>query len=508
MSKFLFILSFSLTVSVKAQTYNNSYLLNKPAAVFRGLLIVDDTLVAHGYVAESFPPYPVKYIVAKFDFQGNPVVGYSAMLDSFTDYWTQNHFIISSDNCFAFAGTKNTGQGGLFFKITNRGAIVFAKQYTDSIALAYGYHHIVELHDSSFILLGYSSANGLTVDLTITKTDPSGNELWRKRIGVSNLTEMPFGLFQLNNGNILIGAGKGEYDFYRVNYSNTYLIELDTAGNIISSWLDTTNRTYGPTAYLQQSNGDAIYSTMWLDTVISLGGAPQSYGNLVRGYIVREDSLHHKIWELKLGHRSSVPALFQMKKLSDGNYLAVGGTGDTTYSDGQPYKNTGWLVKFSEDGNVIWQRRYFKTTDMPGQTNYLYDFVELSNGDIVACGERIDQFANYPQQGWLIRLDANGCLYNDSCGVLLEIEEPPAYAKIYCFPNPFNDNITISFSETASSPAEIQVSDMAGRILTKVSIPPYQTTFNIETEKFAKGIYVAALSKEGKIISIVKIVKQ
>lgn len=355
MCKLTFILSYFLLLSgfANAQTYNNNYLFDKPAAVFRGLHLVDDALVVHGYIAESFPFYPVKYIVAKFDLQGNPVVGYSAMLDSFTDYWTQNHFIRTSDNCFAFVGTKNTGQGGLFFKITNHGAIVFAKQYIDSTVWAYGYYHLIELYDSSFVLLGYSSTNGLTFDLTLAKTDPSGNELWRKRIGVSNLTEMPFGLFQLNSGNILIGAGKGEYDFYRVNYSNTYLIELDTAGNIISSWLDTTNRTYGPTAYIQQPNGDAIYSTTWLDTVISLGGAPTSYGNLVRGYIVREDSLHNKLWELKLGQASAIPNLFQLKKVSDGNYLAVGGTYDSTYTDGQPYKNTGWLVKFDESGNVI-----------------------------------------------------------------------------------------------------------------------------------------------------------
>lgn len=510
MKKLLIILSFSLAVSVKAQTYNNGYLLNKPAAVFRGLMLLNDTLIAHGYIAESFPFYPVKYIIAKFDLDGNPVIGYSAMLDSFTDYWTQNHFILTKDSCFAFVGVKNTGEGGLFFKTTTQGAILFGKEYTDSTAWSYGFNYLLQLEDSSFLILGSTSSTNLILDLILIKTNSSGNLLWSKKLGTSNLTEMPFGMFQLQNGNILIGAGKGNYAPYQITYSNTYLLEIDTGGTILKSWLDTTNKTYGPTAYLQQPNGDAIYCSIRQDTIISTGGNPTNYASIHKGYIVREDSLHNKLWQLTLGQGSSIPAFFQMKKLSDGKYLAVGGTYDSTYTDGQPYKNTGWLVKFDEDGTIIWQRRYFNTTDMPGQTNYLYDFVELSDGGIVAAGERIDQFTDYPQQGWLLRLDNYGCLIPGCQNVGINETEVSLYdLKIY--PNPVSDILYLYFNsanQTEQATYEVKISSIQGNRIEQLPNLQTESTYIINTKNFPQGIYIIQLLKNNQLIKTGKILKQ
>ena len=509
MSKLTFILSYFLLLSVfaNAQTYNNSYLLDKPATVFRGLHLVDDTLIAHGYSAEWFPPFPVKYIIAKIDLDGTPLIGHSAMLDSFTDYFTYSHFLVTYDISYAFVGQKGvSGEAGLFFKVKRNGTIEFAKQYTDSTAWGYGFIGIIELPDSCFIILGRHTTANDVVSSILIKTDPLGNTIWRRKY--SYLNEIPTGITLLQSGNILLSSSCSGNNFNGPTSNiNTLFRTIDTAGNILSTWIDTTKRTFGANAYLQLNDGGGIYVSEWINGIYNSGGNPPTYLSMRTGYIVREDSLHNKLWQLKLGQASAIPNLFQLKKLSEGNYLAVGGTYDSTYTDGQPYKNTGWLIKFDADGNIIWQRRYFNTEDYPGQTNYLYDFVELADGDIVAAGERIDLFNDYPQRGWLLRLDSYGCLVPgcESVGII-DSKDEAKYLSIY--PNPISDRLHIYFnSPNEKSNYSLKIYTVEGKELYSIPNLANNSTYIINTELFPKGVLIAQFLSENNIISSHKIVK-
>lgn len=509
MSKLTFILSYFLLLSgfANAQTYNNGYLLDKPAAVFRGLHVVDDTLIAHGYLAEWFPPFPVKYILAKIDLDGTPLIGYSAMLDSFTDYFTASRFLITKDGGYAFVGTKGlSGVGGLFFKLKRNGTIEFAKQYLDSTAWGYGFTSVIELPDSCFIILGMHTTANDVISSILIKTDPFGNTIWKRKYNY--LSEIPTGITLLQSGHILLSSSCSGNKFNGPTSNiNTLFRTIDTAGNILSTWIDTTKKTFGANAYLQLNDGGGIYVSEWINGIYNGGGNPPTYLSMRTGYIVREDSLHNKLWELKLGQASAIPNLFQLKKLSDGNYLAVGGTYDSTYTDGQPYKNTGWLIKFDESGNVIWQRKYFNTEDFPGQTNYLYDFVELSDGGIVAAGERIDWFNDYPQRGWLLRLDSYGCLV-PGCEIvgIEESNNETEYLSVY--PNPISDRLVIYFnSPNEKSNYSLKIYTLEGKELYSIPNLTNNATYILNTESFPKGILIAQFLSESKIISSRKIVK-
>lgn len=503
MKYLLTLLCFCWYIAAKAQTYNNGYLLGKPAAVFRGIHLVNDTLVAHGYAADAFPPYPVKYVLAKITADGTLQYTHTSMLDSFTDYFTQGRFIITNDSGYAFAGIKGMFEGGLLFKLDKHGALEFYKEYTDSAVWGYGFQNVLQLPDSGYVILGSrSNTNGDKASIVL-RTDALGNILWKVPFGS---TEAPGSITLLQNGNILVcnaftfGTG--------LNYfTNTLFRTLDTAGNIVSTWADTTKKSYEPNAYLQLPDGGGIYVGQWLDTIYTAyNGSTPYYPGLLKAQIVRDDSLHNKLWSLPIGHPSAIPNLFQVKQLNDGNYLAVGGTSDTTYTDGQPYKNTGWLVKFDINGTIIWQRKYFNTADLPGQTNYLYDFVELADGSIIAAGERIDQFNDYPQRGWLLRLDEFGCLVQGCQHVGINNEaEANSYWKVY--PNPVNDNLNIYFNAPVSADYSLKLFTADGREMLSVPALENATTYTLSTAHLAAGMYVAQLLKGNRPVSFYKVVK-
>ncbi len=145
---------------------------------------------------------------------------------------------------------------------------------------------------------------------------------------------------------------------------------------------------------------------------------------------------------------------------------------------------------------------------MPGQTNYLYDFVELADGGIVAAGERIDWFTDYPQQGWLLRLDSYGCLVPGCQTVgVKENEDVSHYLSLY--PNPFSDQLQIYFNAPNEFGSySFKLLSFEGRLLNSVSGLQNNTTYSLNTEVLPKGIFLVQLFSDDKLVSSHKIVKQ
>jgi hypothetical protein len=494
---------------VKAQPYfNNSYLFEREASVFRSILQIDDTLFVHGWITENFPPYPVKYVVAKIDLEGNVAGKLTNSLDTFTDYFTQGNLLLTKDSCFAFVGS---GSVGYLIKIRLNGDTVFVKQYDNNPLWGWGYHFLklLELPDSSFVILG-NHVDGLGGEGSIiARVDSKGNLIWRKKFSSFPMDDSPGSITLLKNGNILMATAWGiqnsKYAFY-----NTQFRTYDWNGNLINDWVDTTRKTQSAYSYLQLDDGGGIYAVRWIDTVINYGGnmpGTESYSPVCSGIIFRDDSLHSKLWELRVGSSSAIPVFFQLKQLTDGNYLAVGGTGDTTWTDGQPYKNTGWLVKFTPDGQLLWERKYYNTSDFPAQTNYLYDFVELSDGNIIAIGERIDYHTSYPQRGWMLRLDSYGCLVPGCENVGIDNENDERN-NLSVFPNPTNDVFSAYFNAIDNSKAyTLSLYSLEGRQIEQLGNLSNGTTYSFDLSNYSSGVYFLQLKSNNHLISSHKIIK-
>jgi len=499
---------------VKAQPYfNNSYLFEREASYLSSITVVQDTLVVHGWITENFPPYPVKYVVAKIDLEGNVADKYTNMLDTFTDYFTQGNLVITKDSCFAFVGSSGFGAIGYLVKIRQNGDTVFIKKYDNNQlwGLSGSFKQLLELPDSSFLILA-NLINGLGAEGTIlARVNSEGDLVWQKKYNSFPMDDASGCVTLLGNGNILLGTAWGlsnsKYTFY-----NTQFRTYDWNGNLIDDWMDTTRKTQTANSYLQLEDGGGIYAVRWMDTVINYGGnmpGTESYSPVCSGIIFRDDTLHNKLWELRVGSSSAIPVFFQLKQLSDGNYLAVGGTNDTTWTDGQPDKNTGWLVKFTPDGQLLWEQKYYNTSDIPGQRNYLHDFVELSNGDIVAVGERIDWAWNalYPQRGWLLRLDSYGCLVPGCQNVGIE-NENDGRNNLSVFPNPTNNTFSAYFNDVDQSRnCQLSLFSLEGRQIDQWGNLSSGTTYTFDLSNYACGVYFLQLKSNNHLISSHKIIK-
>jgi hypothetical protein len=484
-----------------SQGYNNSYLVGRPACVFRGLGLDGDTLIAHGYIADSVNPYPVTYVMAKFLEDGTPLYLYSSRPDSIPEVFTQNHFLRTADGDYIFVGSSNPTVNSYFLRLNKNGNLDSWRKYTYNGQTTYQFIGIEQLVDSSYVILAVQGDGNQYHGTTILKVDNYGNIIWNK---VLSYTYSPVGI-SVTAGTIINVSATWYTSVGANSRYNAVDFKVDTSGATLSVNVDTTNQSFGWDKRLDVDGDRHIIIANHLSAMYYDGS--NGYIALRNVAITMRDTQQHIIWQNVIGQASAIPHLYQAKMLSDGNYLAVGGTYDSTYTDVQPYKSTGWLIKFNQQGNIMWQRKYFNTTDMPGQTNYLYDFVELPNGDIVAAGERIDWFVDYPQRGWLLRVDANGCMYN-SCGVWAEVPEI-AKPEIKVYPNPVAGNLFIGLTGADVNDAlNITLTNVQGSTVYQGRLATGTDTYTINTTHIPNGVYFIGLFSANQLIGRSKVIVQ
>jgi hypothetical protein len=142
------------------------------------------------------------------------------------------------DNGYIITGsTSSFGQGNTdvyLLKLDSMGQKKFEKSfggYSNEIGKS-----IVQLSDSSFVMLGYTSSFGIGgYDVFLVCADKNGNLLWQKTIGGSDW-DFAYGFDITADGGFIIAGST-----YSFGYGNAdgYVIKTDNVGNVIWS------KTYG-----------------------------------------------------------------------------------------------------------------------------------------------------------------------------------------------------------------------------------------------------------------------
>jgi len=257
------------------------------------------------------------------------------------------------------------------------------------------------------------------------KIDSSGNERWRRYYG-SNSTDEMAAAFIKTSGNRLLIAGQRnnrEYSDDHLFKSWSYLLLLDTAGNIVRDTVGEDENMGIPQSLIETQDGNFVYCTNYYV------GKYQWLGHFTRGYVAKIDSNLNTLWEGKFGDSSTLTGLRNIVELSTGELVTVGTNYNASYTSTSDYHNNGLVVKLNTQGSQLWQHDYRGVTRIGQQLedNVLHDCEVLSDGSIIACGVAQDNNDTFPQQAWLLRINADGCLDDGFCGYtgLDEVKKEP-----------------------------------------------------------------------------------
>ena len=485
--------------SANAQYFSKRYsILGFSNGYISSTQIINDTVYAMCYVNDTLPPYYPIASFEKFDKHGNLLNRNPLNIPDLINIWANNNTLIhTNDGGFAYGayiGIDSITNALVILKYDHHGNFQWFKKIIDSNSLAFECAAIIQDRSSNYYLTGAMQHTiSYDADMYVVKTDSLGGLLYKKVFLHPNADDGSNGICFNNKGHIVIG---GYADLYNINDFSTAryykeIYEIDTSGNLLNHILGTD--TNGPDASNILPTNDGGYL---------IAGSYFCYRDRHMdkwlGSISKLDSNFNEVWRWDAGPCSQYTAFISQKQSPDGNYVAVG----KSYDDANTsiHKN-GWVVKYSGNGQIIWNKLYRGITSdgYNGDENDIYSIAFMSDSSILCAG----QAANYDdtinsQKGWLLHLDAAGCLPDSlHCGAISGISEiQQAIGTIRAYPNPASDQIRFEVLLDQPSDYTLYITNVIGQKISETSLLSQTVTTNIDVRQWHSGLYIYKVTSE------------
>lgn len=315
-------------------------------------------------------------------------------------------------------------------------------------------YSIAQTSNGDFILGGTSdspisgdkteNSRGVS-DYWVVRIDNSGNKIWDKRFGGTASDELRAVISTSDNCIMLIGyslsdsSGDKSQDNWS-NYSDLWLVKLDSAGNKIwdkryggfaEELMDQYSNPSDPIdgGYIHQTkdNGFVIACT----STSGIGGdKSQTYVGWDDLWILKIDSNGVKQWDKTYGGTQG-DEMSSLILLQNSGFVLAGRTlsgigGNKT----EPLWGTHsdfWIVKLDSMGNKIWDKDI-------GGTDYEEEFgniAETQDGGLLMIGisysnisgNKTENNSLGAEQNWVVKLDSNGLVQWDKTIYTIDHEE-------------------------------------------------------------------------------------
>ncbi len=440
-----------------------------------------------------------------------------------------NSIIQTNDGGFIIAGTSDSNDGDVtgnnggrdywIVKIDNIGVLQWQKTFggsADDFA-----NYIQQTNDGGYIIAGYSESNDSDVagnyghrDFWIVKTDSIGSIVWQKNYGGSDF-EIAYSVQETFDGGYIVAGYSNSIDGdlagTNFNAQNYWLLKLDASG--IIQWFhlyggsatdealscqQTFDHGFIISGYTYSQNGhvtgyhgnmdawivkaDSTGNIQWQKTLGGTSGESASYvrqtadgGFIVActsssndddvsgnhgesdSWIVKLDSAGIIQWQKALGGSTSDGA-YSIQQTSDGGYI-VGGY--STSVDGDVSFNHGdydyWIVKLDVIGNIVWEKSLggsgIDVANSVLRTNdggyVIAGSINSNDGDVTVNHGNSDY--------WIVKLDSSQNVSINEIG--------ESISDIAVYPNPFSNQVSLSFKNRIQDKLSIEIRDIEGRIL-------------------------------------------
>jgi len=221
------------------------------------------------------------------------------------------------------------------------------------------------------------------------KLDSTGNIKWRRYFGGSN-TDTCYDVTETTDGYILVGSSdstdidisnnKGSYDFW--------IVKIDKTGNLL--W----EKSFGGSqidearAIINTNDGNFIIvgdtRSSDQDIIINNGGADC--------WIIKINTRGELLWEKTFGG-SSFDVARSIKNTSDGGFIISGSSRSIDKEFTNQGQNDAWILKISSEGNQEWQQTIGGSNIENKMKNFTLLFLTISAFIITSCSSNNDELA-------------------------------------------------------------------------------------------------------------------
>ena len=162
----------------------------------------------------------------------------------------------------------------------------------------------------------------------------------------------------------------------------------------------------------------------------------------------------------------------------------------------------GTLSKTDEQGNLMWQRKYYTRHDLD---NYFFGMIPTSDMGFLMYGFAYRN-GNEQQDAWAVKVDSLGCL-EPGCAGSVAAPEPGAAIGLDIRPNPTADWLTVASPEAVL--LGLRLTGMTGRVVEDVQFfrQYAQREYRFSLAALPPGTYVLSVRTDKGWVSE-QVVKQ
>ena len=408
-----------------------------------------------------------------------------------------NLIVPNNSKCIVNSTTNFIISGGHFYKPDT--SLAFLWRFNDNLDSIdykeYGFLNktnqvmgLIKDPTKYIYMVGWVDSLYKNTDILLIKTDTSGNEIWKKKIGLTGWDETAYCLKTCANGNLLIGGLK---DLRGSSQQGPFIMRLDSSGGILwQNYYPSGTYANGSFDAMEMPNGDIVFTG-------GKGYAVTGNGTLRRPMLTRLDAGGNLIWQKEYGEQAVGHDFFTFL-VNEKNNFVVSGV--------KFYPNNscvGMVYEINQNGDSLFSREY---AIQPGSQNYFRDIVQAPDKGYCFSGFITPVYANGGtgnQDIWLLKTDSTFCESAVSCGYPTGVRDISyELGEVSVYPNPSNSiiNIVDEFSQLQN--ATIQIKNYLGQI---VFSSPFVNQINLQS--LSDGMYFLTLLDEHKTHTV-KFVKQ
>jgi hypothetical protein len=356
--------------------------------------------------------------------------------------------------------------------------------------LTYGYPYsnnmintFIKHTDNKIYMLGYvDDTLQSNADILLIKTDTAGNEIWKKKIGLTNMDENAISIDTLQGDLIVGGLRIGHH----TSNTDAFVMRLDTAGNIVWQKIINTNGGYSASKVLTLKDGNILVH----NRLKMYDAGSFTFNRFLIQKITPSNTLvWQKIYNSPNYGADGIVAL----ENTQGNIVIAGQKGSTNYSC------LGTINVLNQNGDSLFYKEFYKEL---GSQNYFRHVIQTQDKGYCFAGFLIPVFANGGtgnQDLWLLKVDSNFCESALPCNSVVGINEPVELdGEVSLYPNPSNGILNIQFITTdeLKSNLNVTITNSLGQTVLSEAMNKQNSALNIE--HLSDGLYYVTVKTKNK----------
>ena len=401
---------------VTAQTFNKTFLDQNEPFYFQTITHVDSIIITAGFGIDSLNPNKPKYLWKQLGLNGGVLQEFE-YIDTLNGLnGTQNGLFVADSSIYHCLFSSGNGYFSrpLVLKTSFAGKVIDLKYYSKVNRTVHSPLGFFVSSSNDIYIYGLHQPFGNESNAMVIKIDKDLNQIWFKDYGVSNKTETAHSITELSNGNLLIGAHRTDAGMTVAGQryqEQTWIFEIDTAGNMVREFLDTNTRT-GPAKGLTETQ-DGGFVFCGKKQVFWNGHLTHLYENSLTKI---DKNLNNIIWEKTFADTiSNVIGLNNIAYNHQGEIIAFG-TQPVRFGFTFGYDFSGLIVNYDQNGNKNWERNFRNEDSLNLLADNVFFGGTINNkGELFFAG-RSELRNGGPTKGWILKLDSNGCYDNGFCG--------------------------------------------------------------------------------------------